>query len=127
MARVEKRVGTCLDSGFFREAFCFHSDQPYVFGEAPEEGYRRTGKISGTNLVKKRYFPAPGNRNRTFATETSDRTPEGKMIWKRLVYASDTKIKRHVKIRRDANPFDPQWRPYFEERTFQKKFGISRV
>jgi len=49
------------------------------------------------------------------------------LIWKRLVYASDTKIKRHIKkIRLDANPFDPQWRPYFEERAFQKKFGISR-
>ena len=48
------------------------------------------------------------------------------MIWKSLVYASNTKIKRHVKIRRDANPFDPQWQPHFKERAFRKKFGISR-
>jgi RNA-directed DNA polymerase len=26
----------------------------------------------------------------------------------------------------DGNPFDPQWMPYFEERAFRKKFGISR-
>jgi RNA-directed DNA polymerase len=25
----------------------------------------------------------------------------------------------------DGNPFDPQWMPYFEERAFRKKFGIS--
>jgi len=30
--------------------------------------------------------------------------------------ASDTRIKRHIKIRNDANPFDPAWEPYFEER-----------
>jgi RNA-directed DNA polymerase len=42
------------------------------------------------------------------------------------VYAGETKIRRHVKIRRDANPFDPQWQPYFAERAFQKKFSITR-
>jgi RNA-directed DNA polymerase len=42
------------------------------------------------------------------------------------VYAGETKIRRHVKIRRDANPFDPQWQPYFVERAFHKKFGITR-
>ena len=43
-----------------------------------------------------------------------------------LVYAGETKIRRHVKIRRNANPFDPQWQPYFAERAFHKKFGITR-
>ena len=76
--------------------------------------------------MKKRYFPAQGNRHWTFAADTGKRTPEGKLIWKSLVYASNTKIKRHVKIRRDANPFDPQWQPHFKERAFRKKFGISR-
>src|SRR6266404_1942557 len=46
-------------------------------------------------------------------------------VWRRLVYASDTKIRRHIKIRQTANPFDPQWRAYFKERAFFKKFGIS--
>ena len=87
---------------------------------------RRRHPNKSAAWVKKRYFPAQGNRKWTFAADTGERTPEGKLIWKRLVYASDTKIKRHVKIRRDANPFDPQWQPYFAERAFQKKFGISR-
>jgi RNA-directed DNA polymerase len=87
---------------------------------------RRRHPNKSAAWVKKRYFPALGNRNWTFAANTGERTPEGKLIWKRLVYASDTKIKRHVKIRRDANPFDPQWQPYFKERAFRKKFGISR-
>jgi RNA-directed DNA polymerase len=53
-------------------------------------------------------------------------TSEGKPVWLRLIYAGETKIRRHIKIRREAKPFDPRPRPYFEERAFQKKFGINR-
>ena len=35
-------------------------------------------------------------------------------------YPSDTKIRRHVKIKAEANPLDPQWRDYFEDRAFFK-------
>jgi RNA-directed DNA polymerase len=34
----------------------------------------------------------------------------------KLVYASDTPIQRHTKIKGEANPFDPAWEQYFEER-----------
>jgi len=57
--------------------------------------------------------------------QTGEQTSDGKPVWRRLVYASDTKIRRHIKIRQTANPFDPQWRAYFKERAFFKKFGIS--
>jgi RNA-directed DNA polymerase len=87
---------------------------------------RRRHPNKSAAWVKRQYFPAQGNRSWTFAADTGERTPEGKLIWKRLVYASDTKIHRHVKIRRDAHPFDPQWMPYFKERVFRKKFGVSR-
>jgi RNA-directed DNA polymerase len=62
----------------------------------------------------------------TIACKTEKQTPDGKPVWLRLVYAGDTKIRRHVKIRGDANPFDPQWQDYLKERAFQKKFGITR-
>src|SRR4051812_34641473 len=52
-------------------------------------------------------------------------TPEGKPIWTRLVYAGETKIRRHIKIRKIANPFDPQWKSYFLKRAFQKKVGLA--
>ena len=87
---------------------------------------RRRHPNKSAAWVKKRYFPAQGNRNWTFATDTGKRTPEGKLIWKRLARASDTKIRRHVKIRQDAHPFDPTWNAYFGERAFRKKFGIGR-
>jgi RNA-directed DNA polymerase len=76
--------------------------------------------------VKKHYFPALRNRAWTFAAKTGQQTPDGKPIWLRLVYAGETKIRRHVKIRQDANPFDPHWKSYLADRAFHKKLGIHR-
>jgi len=33
-----------------------------------------------------------------------------------LVKAQDIKIRRHVKVKADANPYDPQWKSYFAGR-----------
>ena len=76
--------------------------------------------------VKKHYFPAQRNRAWTFAAKTGQQTPDDKPIWVRLVYAGETQIRRHVKIRQDANPFDPQWKSYLVDRAFHKKFGLHR-
>jgi RNA-directed DNA polymerase len=75
---------------------------------------------------KDRYWHHLGNRTWTFAADTGKRTSMGKPIWLRLVYATDTKIRRHVKIKAEANPFDASWRDYFEERAFFKRFGLHR-
>jgi len=87
---------------------------------------RRRHPNKSATWVKKRYFPALDGRSWVFAAHAGERTAEGKPVWKRLARASNTKIRRHIKIRRDANPFDPTWQPYFQERAFRKKFGISR-
>ncbi len=50
----------------------------------------------------------------------------GKTIWLKLVNPTETKIRPHVKVRADANPLDPHWHDYFEDRAFFKKFGIHR-
>jgi RNA-directed DNA polymerase len=34
----------------------------------------------------------------------------------RLLNPSEIPIKRYVKVKSDANPFDPHWRVYFESR-----------
>ena len=39
---------------------------------------------------------------------------------------SDTPIQRHVKIKADANPHDPQWEPYFETRWGKKMLHSPR-
>jgi len=40
------------------------------------------------------------------------------------LFSTDTKIVRYRKIMGEANPFDPNWRPYFEDRVVFKKFGV---
>ena len=62
--------------------------------------------------VKDRYFPALGSRSWVFACKGSvDR--HGKSALMSLAKAADIKIRRHVKVRADANPYDPQWKSYF--------------
>jgi len=75
--------------------------------------------------VLRRYWH-PLGRKWKFAALLRKRTPDGKAVWFRLVNPADTKIQRHRKIKGAANPFDPDWRSYFEDRAFFKKFGVHR-
>jgi RNA-directed DNA polymerase len=68
--------------------------------------------------VKEKYFGHFGERNWVFhGTATG---PDGRPRSVRLFYASDVPIKRHIKVRGAANPYDPQWEAYFERRTDAK-------
>ncbi len=64
--------------------------------------------------IKERYFKTEGNRAWTFTANI--KTKEGEPLNMKLVKASDTKIERHIKIRGEANPFDPKQETYFESR-----------
>jgi RNA-directed DNA polymerase len=59
--------------------------------------------------IKDKYFPPMGSRSWMFQGEY-----EGRLRW--LYHCSDVKIERHVMIRGEANPFDPEWETYFEKR-----------
>ena len=69
---------------------------------------RRRHPNKGKFWVKEKYFPQVGSSQWTF-TPADGKGP-------RLVRASDTPIIRHVKIKSHAQPFDPKWTSYFEER-----------
>jgi RNA-directed DNA polymerase len=84
---------------------------------------RHSGKRN--RWLIQRYWHPLGGKDR-FATLTGKRTPGGKPLWLKLVSPTEISIRRHVKIRGEANPFDPRWRAYFEDRAFFKKFGIHR-
>lgn len=62
-----------------------------------------------------RYFHRIGSRKWVFAVENGgdQRLAD---VWVKLALAADTKIRRHVKVKADANPYDPEWRSYFEDR-----------
>ena len=48
------------------------------------------------------------------------KTEKGKFL--ELLRADATKIVRHTKIRKEANPYDPEWDLYFEEREGNRMF-----
>lgn len=78
----------------------------------------------GTPWVKGRYFKSRGTRNWVFAaTEKAEDGTQREFI---LLKESDTPIQRHVKIKADANPHDPQWEQYFESRWGKKMLRSSR-
>ena len=59
--------------------------------------------------VKEKYFPVIGKRKWSFSAIY----PSGKRAT--LLYAMDTPIKRHTKIKAEANPYDPSYETYFEQ------------
>ena len=66
--------------------------------------------------INNRYFHSVGFRNWVFAVQTGEKRPDGRSSLKALRKAEDTHIRRHRKIKVEANPFDPQWEIYFEDR-----------
>lgn len=64
--------------------------------------------------IKRKYFGQLGNRNWVFRGEYSE--ADGTKRTVRLFYAATVPIKRHLKIKGEANPYDPFWEGYFERR-----------
>jgi RNA-directed DNA polymerase len=85
--------------------------------------HRHNNKSS--RWVFQKYWHSIGGRNE-FAADSAKRTADGKIIWLKLYKTTDTSIRRHPRLRGEANPFDPRWRAYFEDRAFFKRLGIRR-
>ena len=81
----------------------------------------------GARWVKARYFHAVGGRTWTFAAPDGAQNSPGQPALKRLVYAGDTSIRRHRKIKGEANPFDPQWHSYFADRVKRQRFDKRTI
>ncbi len=79
---------------------------------------QRRHPTKGRRWIKDRYFRSKGTRHWEFAPEST--TPDGERRITTLLKASDAQIHRHVKIRGEANPFDPPQAAYFEDRLGQK-------
>jgi RNA-directed DNA polymerase len=79
---------------------------------------KRRHPSKGARWVKQRYFRQDGNRDWDFATKGST---EGDPHGPQLFRAATVAIRRHVKIRGLANPFDPAWDTYFVRRRTAKR------
>ena len=66
--------------------------------------------------IKDKYFQTVGSQNWVFHGEV-----DGKNYT--LYSAAHTRIVRHVKVISQANPFDPQWYDYFEQRKNRLSVG----
>jgi RNA-directed DNA polymerase len=76
--------------------------------------------------VKARYFHFMRRRIWTFAAFTGTHKAPGQPDCTRLVYADETRIRRHLKIKGAANPFDPQWRSYFLQRSIASGSEVKK-
>ena len=69
--------------------------------------------------IVKKYFRTKGNNNWQFSTRITNK--KGKPEWLDLVEIKHTPIRRHVKIKGDATPFDPAYDEYFCIRQARRK------
>jgi RNA-directed DNA polymerase len=67
----------------------------------------------------KKYFTTVGEDNWVFYGTIEERTHY-------LTDAAKVPIKRHAKIRGEANPYDPKWEPYYEKRLDVKMVDTYR-
>lgn len=83
---------------------------------------KRRHPHKGRRWIKARYFRRLNGRDWIFATQIAGTEPGGKPKLVQLARASNTRIRRHVKIKGEANPFDPRCESYFEERLRLKMY-----
>jgi RNA-directed DNA polymerase len=75
---------------------------------------RRRHPNKSCEWVREKYFRALGHQHGMFVAQTRGDNGEPRILSLRL--ASDTRIVRHVRVKADANPFDPAWDSYFAQR-----------
>jgi len=71
----------------------------------------------GKFWIVDKYFTRIKNQNWCFSAQLDSDKPGNRITLKRL---SNTKITRYVKIKQEANPFDREWREYFDKRDTYK-------
>jgi RNA-directed DNA polymerase len=87
------------------------------------------GRHSNKNAswIRNKYFTRIGLRNWCFFSRKTDNNDERLA----LAFASNTSIKRYVKVKADATPYDPDYQEYFLDRTnkqrMEKKYSRAVV
>lgn len=76
---------------------------------------KRRHPQKSSRWIKKRYFHSVGNRHWVFAAVVG-KSDDGKPLLKTLRLMASTPVTRHRLVKLEANPLDPAWETYFEER-----------
>jgi RNA-directed DNA polymerase len=80
--------------------------------------------LKGRRWIAEKYFLPSATRGWSFFGLFIGKNGESRTAY--LYKASDTPIRRHAKIRGEANPYDPAWEQYFEERLGVKMVNSLR-
>lgn len=91
----------------------YHDVDHTIFGKLWRWAKRRHPR-KGRRWIKAKYFHSVGHRHWVFSGTIE--TAAGQEHIVRLRRAADTPIRRHVKVKGSANPYDPTWESYFENR-----------
>lgn len=86
---------------------------------------KRRHPNKGRRWIKDRYFHVIGPRKWVFAVKT--KSPDDKTQYMELYSAQYTPIRRHVKIKAEACPYDMAWESYFEERKTLKAKNVRSL
>ena len=100
----------CVASDTFRKA-------DYLIFEKLWQWAKRRHPKKGKYWIADRYFTRVKNRNWCFVANFKKGKTDDRIALKRLY---DIKITRYVKVKGEANPFDPEWTEYFEKRKTYK-------
>ena len=82
---------------------------------------KRRHPTKSSQWVRDKYFKTIDGNRWTFAC---NKTKDGKKTSQLAVLEKPayTPIKRHIKVKAELNPFDPQWSQYIERRTVHKMY-----
>jgi RNA-directed DNA polymerase len=96
-----------------------HVSSSHTFSEVDAAVFRslwrwavRRHLYKSRRWIRRKYFGRLGNRNWVFQGDCV--TPDGATRTVHLFYLSRVPIQRHIKVRGEANPYDPAWETYFE-------------
>ena len=87
---------------------------------------KRRHKKKSRKWIARKYWHDIDARQWTFSVPYENQGTEGKPLYCKLEYATDTKIIRFKKIVAEANPFDEYWTDYFEEREGEKLLNSTK-
>ena len=87
---------------------------------------KRRHKKKSRKWIARKYWHDIDSRQWTFSAPYENQGTEGKPLYCKLEYATDTKIIRFKKIVAEANPFDEYWTDYFEEREGEKLLNSTK-
>jgi len=79
---------------------------------------RKRHRNKGRRWIHDRYFHTLGRSSHVFAVRVKG--ADGKIIYCRLFKAMTVPIRRHEKVKPNANPYDPEWGQYFGKREFAR-------